>query len=130
MSSAGSGSRSMESLPVQERGRAADTMATEARWRAQDPVYGSAGIIDSLQQQIRNAQRDLATTRADLAFRQMMHAMARHGQRERSRHRRLCFFLLLLLLSGRLLAARHAEEEEEEEAPQMDPDEFLDLGDL
>ncbi|TVU05064.1 hypothetical protein EJB05_48212, partial [Eragrostis curvula] len=126
----------LQSLPVQERGRVADTMATEARWRVQDPVYGSAGIIDSLHQQIRAAQRDLATTRADLAFVQMMHAMARHGAPRTAGAQPSPSTLFLPPPaaevrngSGRLLAARHAEEEEEE-APPMDPDEFLDLGDL
>jgi len=51
----------VQGLPVQERRRAADTMATEARWRVQDPVYGSTGVIDRLQQKIR-AQHELATT--------------------------------------------------------------------
>ncbi|CAO2207309.1 unnamed protein product [Urochloa humidicola] len=59
--------RLLQSLPVQERGRAADTMAAEARWRVQDPVYGCTGVIDRLQQEIRAVQRELATTRAQLA---------------------------------------------------------------
>ena len=57
-----------QSLPVQERGRAADTMATEAHWRVQDPVYGCTGIIHRLQQEIRDVQHQLATTRAQLAM--------------------------------------------------------------
>ena len=52
---------------MQERGRAADTMAAEARWRVQDPVYGCTGVIDRLQQEIRAVQHELATTRAQLA---------------------------------------------------------------
>jgi len=57
----------LQSLPVQERGRAADTMAAEARWRVQDPVYGCTGVIDRLQQEIRAVQHELARTRAQLA---------------------------------------------------------------
>ena len=57
----------VQGLPVQERRRAADTMATEARWRVQDPVYGCTGVIDRLQQEIRAVQHELATTRAQLA---------------------------------------------------------------
>ncbi|TVU05062.1 hypothetical protein EJB05_48210, partial [Eragrostis curvula] len=117
-------------------------MATEARWRVQDPVYGSAGIIDRLHQQIRAAQRDLATTRAQLAIvqTQMHHgaaAMARHGAPRPPGAQPPPTTALFLPAAastavhndgGRLLAVRH--EEEEDEAPPMDPDEFLDLGDL
>ncbi|OEL33703.1 LOB domain-containing protein 24, partial [Dichanthelium oligosanthes] len=59
--------RVLQSLPVQERGRAADTMATEAHWRMQDPVYGCTGVIDRLQQEIHAVQHELAKTRAQLA---------------------------------------------------------------
>ncbi|XP_072147256.1 LOB domain-containing protein 4 [Setaria viridis] len=62
----------MQSLPVHERGKAADTMAAEARWRVQDPVYGCAGIVGRLQGEIKAAQCELARTRAQIA----MHAAA------------------------------------------------------
>ncbi|TVU05065.1 hypothetical protein EJB05_48214, partial [Eragrostis curvula] len=100
-------------------------------------VYGSAGIIDRLQQEIRAAQRDLATTRAQLAFVQIM---ARHDAPRPAGALPLLSSTLLLpppasaaearYGGGRLLAVRHEQEEEEEEALPMDPDEFLDLGDL
>ena len=51
----------VQGLPVQERRRAANTMATEVGWPMQDLVYGCTGVIDRLQQKIR-AQHELATT--------------------------------------------------------------------
>jgi hypothetical protein len=57
----------MQSLPIHERGKAADTMAAEARRRVQDPVYGCAGVVGRLQGEIRAAQCELARTRAQIA---------------------------------------------------------------
>ncbi|OEL26222.1 LOB domain-containing protein 24 [Dichanthelium oligosanthes] len=116
------------SLPVQERGRAADTMATEARWRMQDPVYGCTGVIYRLQQEIRAVQHELARTRAQLAVHVQGTALLQRTQQPTP-----------LLPPPQPLApaaavAVHAgahgvtvHEEEDEEAPLMDPDEFLDL---
>ncbi|KAJ1269224.1 hypothetical protein BS78_07G194200 [Paspalum vaginatum] len=124
--------RVLQSLPVQERGRAADTMATEAHWRVQDPVYGCTGIIHRLQQEIRAVQHELATTRAQLA-------MLAHGAPAAQPPP----LLLppppqqpLPAAAATVVAAAHntggrrrvsVHEEEEEEVPLMDPDEFLDL---
>jgi hypothetical protein len=58
---------SVQSLPVHERGKAADTMAMEAYRRVQDPVYGCAGVIVRLQEEIRAAQSELARTQAQIA---------------------------------------------------------------
>ncbi|GJM96863.1 hypothetical protein PR202_ga13735 [Eleusine coracana subsp. coracana] len=57
----------VQSLPVQERGKAADTMAMEAYRRVQDPVYGCAGVIARLQEEIRAVQSELARTQAQIA---------------------------------------------------------------
>ncbi|WVZ92113.1 hypothetical protein U9M48_038202 [Paspalum notatum var. saurae] len=127
--------RVLQSLPVQERGRAADTMATEAQWRVQDPVYGCTGIIHRLQQEILAVQHELATTRAQLAM--LAHgAPAAHQPPPRPPP------LLLLppqqpLVPATVAVAVHnntgtrrrvsVHEVVEEEAPLMDPDEFLDL---
>ncbi|XP_062195320.1 LOB domain-containing protein 24-like [Phragmites australis] len=126
--------RVLQSLPVQERGRAADTMATEAHWRVQDPVYGCAGIIDRLQEEIRAVQRELASTRAQLA---VMHMSGTATQLSAPRQGAQP---LSPLPPPPLVAAAHAatvhtggrhrvavHHQEDEEAPLMDPDEFLDL---
>ncbi|CAM0876723.1 unnamed protein product [Alopecurus aequalis] len=72
---AGNVARMLQQLPAQERGRAADAMAEEARQRAQDPVYGCAGVIHRLQEEISAVQCELARTRAQVA----MHAQANHN---------------------------------------------------
>ncbi|KAL6900766.1 hypothetical protein ACP4OV_005442 [Aristida adscensionis] len=68
--------RLLQSLPVQERGAAADAMAAEAQWRVRDPVYGCTGVISRLQEEIRAAQRELARTRAQLAVQVQVHGGA------------------------------------------------------
>ncbi|CAD6264768.1 unnamed protein product [Miscanthus lutarioriparius] len=120
--------RVLQSLPVQERGRAADTMAKEAHWRVQDPVYGCTGIIHRLQQEIRDVQHQLATTRAQLA----MHV---HGTAPPSPLlppqpplAAAAAATTVTVNSGRRHRVNvHADDEEQQEAPLMDPDEFLDL---
>jgi hypothetical protein len=76
----------VQQLPVQERGRAADSMAAEAYRRVQDPVYGCAGVINRLQDQIRAAQCELAWTHAQIAMHSAAAAHARTtlppGQRD------------------------------------------------
>ncbi|CAL5000892.1 unnamed protein product [Urochloa decumbens] len=59
--------RMLQSLPIQKRGKAADTMAVEAQRRVQDPVYGCAGIVGRLQGEIRAVQGELARTQAQIA---------------------------------------------------------------
>ncbi|GJN15691.1 hypothetical protein PR202_gb02627 [Eleusine coracana subsp. coracana] len=104
-------------------------MAAEAQWRVRDPVYGSAGIIDRLQQQISAAQRDLATTRAEIA-------MARHASRPVQQPPPLMTLPPppppppALCNVRHLLAMQAPHEEVVEEEPLMDPDVFLDLDDL
>ncbi|XP_040377752.1 LOB domain-containing protein 24-like [Oryza brachyantha] len=73
---AGNTARMLQQLPVQERGAAADSMAAEAYRRVQDPVYGCAGVINRLQDEIRAAQCELAWTNAQIA----MHRAAAHAR--------------------------------------------------
>uniref|UniRef100_A0A0D9W001 LOB domain-containing protein n=1 Tax=Leersia perrieri TaxID=77586 RepID=A0A0D9W001_9ORYZ len=83
---AGNIARMLQHLPVQERGRAADSMAAEAYRRVQDPVYGCAGVINRLQDDIRAAQCELAWTRAQIAMQGAAAAHAREAttaQRQR-----------------------------------------------
>ncbi|KAK1648611.1 hypothetical protein QYE76_066416 [Lolium multiflorum] len=114
--------RILQSLPIEERGQAAETLAMEAQWRVGDPVYGCTGIIDRLQEEILAAQCELARTRAqlDMAAAQLQlqqqapvslsppppptHSPQRAG--------------------GHLHVAVAPKQEE---APFLDPDEFLDL---
>ncbi|KAH7688058.1 Lateral organ boundaries LOB domain-containing protein [Dioscorea alata] len=65
---AGNVARMLQQLPVHERRQAADSLSSEAHWRIQDPVYGSVGIISMLQHQIQMAQRELATTQAQISI--------------------------------------------------------------
>lgn len=58
---------SWQQLPVDQRSTAADTMSSEAYWRVRDPVYGSAGLISMLQQEIHKVQRELAEIQAQIA---------------------------------------------------------------
>ncbi|KAF7051136.1 hypothetical protein CFC21_059411, partial [Triticum aestivum] len=60
--------RLLQSLPADERAHAAEAMAMEAQWRVEDPVYGCAGIISQLQEEIQATQCELARTRAQLAI--------------------------------------------------------------
>ncbi|KAG8045168.1 hypothetical protein GUJ93_ZPchr0008g12776 [Zizania palustris] len=60
--------RLLESLPMAERSEAANTMAREAYWRVQDPVYGVTGIISRLQDEIRAVQLELARTQAQITI--------------------------------------------------------------
>ncbi|CAN6340913.1 unnamed protein product [Urochloa humidicola] len=116
-------------------------MAAEARrWRVQDPVYGCTGVIDRLQQEIRAEQRELATTRAQLA------AVHLHGAAAAATPQLMMPPVLAPQAplappaavvavavgahagsGGGNRAASGHEEEEDSEALLMDPDEFLDL---
>ncbi|CAM0958030.1 unnamed protein product [Alopecurus aequalis] len=111
---AGNVARLLQSLPVEERGQAAETMALEAQWRVGDPVYGGTGIIDRLQEEILAAQCELARTRAQLHIVVAQQAPVllapppRSPQRAGDQHH---------------VAVAHMEED----APFLDPDEFLDF---
>uniref|UniRef100_A0A0E0KJZ4 LOB domain-containing protein n=1 Tax=Oryza punctata TaxID=4537 RepID=A0A0E0KJZ4_ORYPU len=83
---AGNTARMLQQLPVHERGRAADSMAAEAYRRVQDPVYGCAGVINRLQDQIRAAQCELAWTHAQIAMHSAAAAHARTMTPPRTTH--------------------------------------------
>ncbi|CAO2170963.1 unnamed protein product [Urochloa humidicola] len=131
--------RLLQSLPMQERGRAADTMAVEARCRVQDPVYGCTGVIDRLQQEIRAVQRELATTQAQLAAvhvhgaaaappsLQLMPPLLRPSQAPLAPPAAAAMTPAQAGGSdGHRTAIAH-DKEDDDEAPLMDPDGFLDL---
>ncbi|XP_047080370.1 LOB domain-containing protein 24-like [Lolium rigidum] len=111
--------RLLQSLPVEERGQAAESLAMEAQWRVGDPVYGCTGIINRLQEEILVAQCELARTRAQLdmaAARLQLQQQApvppppppRWPQPAGDHH-------------------HVAVAQRQDEAPFLDPDEFLDL---
>ncbi|KAJ0985136.1 hypothetical protein J5N97_003492 [Dioscorea zingiberensis] len=60
--------RMLQQVAVHERREAAESISREAYWRAQDPVYGSVGIISMLHHEINMAQRELARTQAHIAI--------------------------------------------------------------
>ncbi|XP_074572420.1 LOB domain-containing protein 23-like [Curcuma longa] len=60
-------SRMLQQIPEEQRREAADAIASEAFWRVQDPVYGSAGVVSALQTAISRTQRELAETQARVA---------------------------------------------------------------
>ncbi|CAM0911936.1 unnamed protein product [Alopecurus aequalis] len=112
--------RLLQSLPVEERGQAAETMAMEAQWRVGDPVYGCTGIINRLQEEILAAQCELARTQAQLFM-----AVAHGAQLQQQAP--------LLLAppprSPQQAGGHHhvAVAQRQEESPFLDADEFLDL---
>ncbi|XP_015887130.2 LOB domain-containing protein 24 [Ziziphus jujuba] len=58
----------LQQLPIHLRAEAAESLYYEAKCRFEDPVYGCAGIISQLHQQIRNAESQIAKVRAQIAF--------------------------------------------------------------
>ncbi|KAL7605799.1 LOB domain-containing protein 24 isoform X1 [Lactuca sativa] len=58
----------LEELAVEDRAIAVETLYYEAKCRVQDPVYGCAGLIPWLQQELNIAQSELAKTRAQIAL--------------------------------------------------------------
>eukprot|EP01018_Ginkgo_biloba_P015132 Gb_19384 [translate_table: standard] len=53
-------------VPREQRGEAVNSMVYEATARLRDPVYGCAGFICRLQQQLSDLQSQVATAQADL----------------------------------------------------------------
>ncbi|XWS50591.1 hypothetical protein CRYUN_Cryun12cG0099900 [Craigia yunnanensis] len=58
----------IQQLPTHLRPKAADSLYFEAQCRVEDPVYGCVGLIFLLQQQIHNAENQLAKTQAEIAI--------------------------------------------------------------
>ncbi|CAM8946888.1 unnamed protein product [Rhodiola kirilowii] len=57
----------LEQVPIHLRGQAADSVIFEAETRMKDPVYGSAGIISQLQQQIAHVQGEIMKIQGEIA---------------------------------------------------------------
>ncbi|KAG6392844.1 hypothetical protein SASPL_147072 [Salvia splendens] len=57
----------LQDLPVRCRGEAAETLWYEAYCRIKDPVYGCAGMVSVLHQQLNVAECQLATVKAEVA---------------------------------------------------------------
>jgi hypothetical protein len=97
----------------------------EAQWRVGDPVYGCAGIIHQLQEEIQAAQCELARTRAQLD-------MAAAAQMQQQQQQQASVPLAPPPPRSPQGAGDHhnvAAAQNQEEAPFLDPaDEFLDLG--
>jgi hypothetical protein len=95
----------------------------EAQWRVGDPVYGCAGIIHQLQEEILAAQCELARTRAQLD-------MAAAAQMQQQQQQAPVPIDPLPPRSPQGAGDHHrvAAAQNQEEAPFVDPDEFLDLG--
>ncbi|XP_052186929.1 LOB domain-containing protein 1-like [Diospyros lotus] len=64
----------LQELPESKRADAVSSMVYEANARIRDPVYGSAGAICHLQQQVSELQAELARAQAELANMQCQHA--------------------------------------------------------
>ncbi|XBH58764.1 hypothetical protein VPH35_080145 [Triticum aestivum] len=113
--------RLLQSLPVDERAQAAETMAMEAQWRVEDPVYGCTGVISQLQEEILATQCELARTQAQLAI---VHA---HGAQLQDS----TVAFPPPQPQPRRIDGHHVpvaqRQGQEEAAPLLDPDEFLDL---
>ncbi|KAH6792211.1 LOB domain-containing protein 24 [Perilla frutescens var. hirtella] len=57
----------LQDLPVNCRAQAADTLCYEAYCRIKDPVYGCAGMVSVLHQQLNVAECQLARIKAEIA---------------------------------------------------------------
>ncbi|XP_021284653.1 LOB domain-containing protein 24-like isoform X2 [Herrania umbratica] len=67
----------LQQLPTHLRAEAADSLYFEAQCRVEDPVYGCVGLIFLLQQQLHNAESQLAKTQAEIA---VLKSQAQHPQ--------------------------------------------------
>ncbi|VVA27776.1 PREDICTED: LOB [Prunus dulcis] len=65
---AGNITKMLQQLPVHVREAAADCMFYEASIRVEDPIYGCVKIISQLQQDLFQAQSEMAKTKAQIAF--------------------------------------------------------------
>lgn len=63
-----------QKVPVNQRAEAANSIYYEAHCRIKDPVYGCAGIITMLNQQIYDAQCQLSKIQAEIAVLNGNHA--------------------------------------------------------
>ncbi|XP_031392347.1 LOB domain-containing protein 24-like [Punica granatum] len=56
----------LQQLPERARSEATESLYYEALCRIQDPVYGCAGIVSWLQQQIHDVESEIAKTQAEI----------------------------------------------------------------
>ncbi|KAI3518237.1 hypothetical protein L1887_06747 [Cichorium endivia] len=64
----------LQELPESQRADAVTSMVYEANARIRDPVYGSAGAIFQLQNQVKELQAQLAKAQAEVVNIQCQHA--------------------------------------------------------
>ncbi|XP_030464426.1 LOB domain-containing protein 12-like [Syzygium oleosum] len=64
-------SKMLQELPVNQRGDAVSSLVYEANARVRDPVYGCAGTISYLQNQLSQLQLQLAAAQAEVLTMQM-----------------------------------------------------------
>ncbi|XP_022738258.1 LOB domain-containing protein 24-like [Durio zibethinus] len=67
----------LQQLPTHLRAEAADSLYFEAQCRVEDPIYGCVGLVFLLQQQIHDAESQLAKTLAEVA---VLKSHAKHPQ--------------------------------------------------
>ncbi|KAK8714711.1 hypothetical protein V6N13_042060 [Hibiscus sabdariffa] len=67
----------LQQLPPHLRAEAAESLCLEAQYRIENPVYGCVGLISLLHQQIHDAEKQLAKTRAEIA---VLKSQAQHPQ--------------------------------------------------
>lgn len=58
----------LEQVPVHLRSQTVDCMILEADTRIKDPVYGSAGVISKLQEQIMIVQKEILKVHVEIAL--------------------------------------------------------------
>ncbi|KAK9134084.1 hypothetical protein Scep_013612 [Stephania cephalantha] len=74
--------RMLEILPVHQRATAANCMYYEAERRVEDPVYGCVKIIERLEKEKNEMQRELAKTRSQIVFQCALNAQQQKQQHQ------------------------------------------------
>ncbi|OIV92506.1 hypothetical protein TanjilG_02269 [Lupinus angustifolius] len=74
----------LQELPEHQRSDAVSSMVYEANARVRDPVYGCAGAISSLQQQVDVLQTQLALAQAEVVHMRMHQFSASSNQHHQS----------------------------------------------
>ncbi|KAL6328372.1 hypothetical protein AAG906_034516 [Vitis piasezkii] len=69
----------LQELPESKRADAARSMIYEANMRIRDPVYGCAGAISHLQNQVNGLKAELAMTQAELLIMQSQQQQQTHS---------------------------------------------------
>ncbi|MCD9644943.1 hypothetical protein HAX54_033489, partial [Datura stramonium] len=61
-------------LPATQRADAVSSLVYEANARMRDPIYGSAGVITNLQEQMTKLQEEVALAQAEISILQCQNA--------------------------------------------------------